>query len=70
MAEAACESDATAGVAFNYRYIPAIQVAKRMLDDGEFGEIRRFKGQYLQTGRQIPTQNGRGETMRTQPGAA
>jgi predicted dehydrogenase len=48
MAEAARESDATAGVAFNYRYIPAIQVAKRMLDDGEFGEIRRFKGQYLQ----------------------
>lgn len=48
MATAARGSDALAGVAFNYRYVPAIQLAKRMLDDGEFGEVRRFRGQYLQ----------------------
>ncbi len=48
MATAARESDALAGVAFNYRYVPAIQLAKRMLEEGKFGEIRRFRGQYLQ----------------------
>lgn len=48
MAEAARESDATAATGFNYRYVPALQLAKQMLDDGEFGEIRRVRGQYLQ----------------------
>jgi|AntDeeMinimDraft_4_1070355.scaffolds.fasta_scaffold05231_3 predicted dehydrogenase len=48
MVTAARGSDALAGVAFNYRYVPALQLAKRMLDDGEFGEIRRVRGQYLQ----------------------
>ena len=48
MAEAAKKSDATAGIGFNYRYVPALQLAKRMLDAGEFGEIRRIRGQYLQ----------------------
>ncbi|GGN94372.1 MULTISPECIES: Gfo/Idh/MocA family protein [Haloarcula] len=48
MAAAAEASDAIAGVAFNYRYLPAIQLAKRLLDAGEFGRIRRFHGQYLQ----------------------
>lgn len=48
MAAAARESDAIAGVGFNYRYVPALQLAKQMLDDGTFGEIRRFRGQYLQ----------------------
>jgi predicted dehydrogenase len=48
MAAAARESDAVAGAAFNYRYVPALQLAKRMLDAGEFGDIRRFRGRYLQ----------------------
>lgn len=48
MAETAQESNAKAGIAFNYRYVPAIQLAKRMIDNGEFGEIRRFNGKYLQ----------------------
>lgn len=48
MAAAARQSDALAGVAFNYRYMPAIQLAKRLLDAGEFGDIRRFRGKYLQ----------------------
>ena len=48
MAAAARESDAVAGAAFNYRYVPAVQLAKRMLDAGEFGDIRRFRGRYLQ----------------------
>lgn len=48
MAVAARESDALAGIAFNYRYVPAIQLAKQMLEEGKFGDIRRFRGQYLQ----------------------
>ncbi|WP_101295862.1 Gfo/Idh/MocA family protein [Halegenticoccus soli] len=48
MDSAARRSDALAGVAFNYRYVPAIQLAKRMTDAGDFGDIRRFRGQYLQ----------------------
>jgi len=48
MASAARRSDALAGIGFNYRYVPAIQLAKRMADAGAFGEIRRFRGQYFQ----------------------
>ncbi|WP_053949310.1 Gfo/Idh/MocA family protein [Halolamina sediminis] len=48
MAAAASEADATAAVGFNYRYVPAIQYAKRLIDAGELGEIRQFRGRYLQ----------------------
>jgi predicted dehydrogenase len=48
MATAARESDALSGCAFNYRYIPAIQYAKGLIDDGEIGDIRHFRGRYLQ----------------------
>ncbi|ELY51734.1 Gfo/Idh/MocA family protein [Natronolimnohabitans innermongolicus] len=50
MAEAAREAgdDVPAGCAFNYRFVPAIQYAKRLLEDGELGEIRHVRGRYLQ----------------------
>ncbi|GAA0450315.1 Gfo/Idh/MocA family oxidoreductase [Halococcus dombrowskii] len=48
MAEAASESDAIAGCAFNYRFVPAIQYAKNLIDAGELGEIRHVRGRYLQ----------------------
>jgi predicted dehydrogenase len=48
MATAASESNAIAGCAFNYRFIPAIQYAKGLIDDGEIGDIRHFRGRYLQ----------------------
>ena len=48
MATAADESDAIAGCAFNYRFVPAIQYAKNLIDAGEFGEIRHVRGRYLQ----------------------
>lgn len=48
MAEAAAVSDAVAGTAFNYRYVPAIQYAKNLIDAGELGEIRHVRGRYLQ----------------------
>ncbi|MFC7166350.1 Gfo/Idh/MocA family protein [Halospeciosus flavus] len=45
---AAEESDAHAVAAFNYRFVPAIQYAKNLIDDGELGEIRQVRGRYLQ----------------------
>lgn len=35
-------------VNFNYRRVPAIQLAKRLIEDGRLGEIRHFRAQYLQ----------------------
>lgn len=48
MAEAAAETDVPAGIAFNYRFVPAIQYAKRLIDAGELGELYHFRGRYLQ----------------------
>jgi predicted dehydrogenase len=35
-------------VCHNYRRVPAIVLAKRLIDAGEIGEIRHFRGTYLQ----------------------
>ncbi|HLT58424.1 MAG TPA: Gfo/Idh/MocA family oxidoreductase [Limnochordales bacterium] len=35
-------------VAFNYRRVPAVQLAKRMIEDGALGEIYHFRAVYLQ----------------------
>ena len=35
-------------VAFNYRRTPAIALAKKFIDEGRIGEIRNFRGTYLQ----------------------
>ena len=48
MTEAADEATVPAGCGFNYRFIPAIQYAKELIDRGELGEIRQFRGRYLQ----------------------
>ena len=34
--------------AFNYRFVPAIRLAKEMIDAGELGEIFHFRSRYLQ----------------------
>src|SRR5437588_4139498 len=34
--------------AFNYRFVPANRLAREMIDAGELGEIRHFRGRYLQ----------------------
>jgi predicted dehydrogenase len=34
--------------AFNYRFVPAIRLAREMLEAGELGEIYHFRGRYLQ----------------------
>ena len=48
MADAAENSDAVAATAFNYRFIPAIQYARRLIESGELGEIHQVRGRYLQ----------------------
>ena len=48
MADAASASDATAGIAFNYRFVPAIQLARQLIAEGELGEIHHVRAQYLQ----------------------
>lgn len=55
MADASERSDAIAGCAFNYRFVPAIRYAKNLIDAGELGEIRHVRGSYLQDWLTDPT---------------
>jgi len=48
MAAAAADSDAAAGIAFNYRFVPAIRYAKAMIEDGFLGEVHHVRAKYLQ----------------------
>jgi len=48
MRDAAVDAGVPAGCAFNYRFVPAIQYAKGLIDDGELGEIHHVRGRYLQ----------------------
>jgi len=48
MADAAADASVPAGVAFNYRFVPAIQYAKNLIGAGELGDLRHFRGRYLQ----------------------
>jgi predicted dehydrogenase len=48
MVEAAADADVPAGIAFNYRFIPAVQYARSLIADGELGEIYHVRGRYLQ----------------------
>jgi predicted dehydrogenase len=34
--------------AFNYRFVPAVRLARELIDAGEIGEIRHFRAAYLQ----------------------
>jgi predicted dehydrogenase len=51
MAEAARQAAARgvrSMVAFNYRRVPAVALAKRLVDEGRIGQIRHVRAQYLQ----------------------
>jgi predicted dehydrogenase len=43
---------AAAGVkhmcAFNYRFVPAVRLARELIEAGELGDLRHFRGRYLQ----------------------
>lgn len=34
--------------AFNYRFVPAVRLARRLIESGELGQIHHFRGRYLQ----------------------
>jgi predicted dehydrogenase len=34
--------------AFNYRFVPAVRLAKEIIDSGDIGELRHFRARYLQ----------------------
>jgi predicted dehydrogenase len=48
MVEAARGSNAKSMVCFNYRYAPAIQLAKQIIEEGRVGEIRHWRAVFLQ----------------------
>jgi predicted dehydrogenase len=41
--------------AFNYRFVPAVRLARELIQAGELGEIRHFRGRYLQDWGDDPT---------------
>ncbi len=41
--------------AFNYRFVPAVRLAREIIDAGELGVIRHFRGRYLQDWGDDPT---------------
>jgi len=48
MAEAAEKAGVRSMTDFNYRFVPAIQLAKRLIDEGKLGKIYHYRGTYLQ----------------------
>ena len=48
MWQAVAAAGVPALVAFNYRFVPALRLAREMIEAGELGEIRHFRGRYLQ----------------------
>ncbi len=48
MLEAAEKAGVKHAVCFNYRFLPAVQLAKKLIDDGRIGEIHHYRATYLQ----------------------
>jgi predicted dehydrogenase len=48
MHAAAKETGVVTMISYNYRHTPALQMAKRLIDEGRIGEILTFRGYYLQ----------------------
>ena len=40
---------------FNYRFVPAVRLARELIDEGTLGELRHFRGRYLQDWGDDPT---------------
>lgn len=48
MLEAANQAGIVHMIGFNYRFSPAVRLAKRLIDSGRLGEIRHFRAWFLQ----------------------
>lgn len=46
--EAAVRNNVKHQIGFNYRFVPALRLAKQMIDSGKLGRIFHFRGFYLQ----------------------
>ncbi len=55
MAKAVKKAGVKAMVAFNYRRVPAIQLAKKLIDEGMIGKIYHYRATYLQDWIMDPT---------------
>src|SRR6058998_2413295 len=40
---------------FNYRFVPAVRLARELIEEGALGELRHFRGRYLQDWGDDPT---------------
>ncbi|MCG8478802.1 MAG: Gfo/Idh/MocA family oxidoreductase [Spirochaetales bacterium] len=54
IARAAAAADATFGMVFQYRFVPAIVRARQLIDEGRLGRIFTFRAEYLHSGYQNP----------------
>jgi predicted dehydrogenase len=48
MLEAAEQAGVKHAICFNYRFLPAVQLAKQIIDEGRLGEIHHYRATYLQ----------------------
>lgn len=67
MRDAAAAAGVANAVGFNYRYVPAVALAKQLLDEGRLGELRHYRALYLQdyqsTGDQKRSSGGAGAVL-------
>jgi len=54
MREAARRAEVQVGMTFNYRFVPAVQRARQLIQAGMLGQIYSFRADYLHTGYQDP----------------
>ncbi len=54
IAAAVRASDARFGMVFQYRFVPAILRAKRLIDEGRIGRVFTYRAEYLHSGYQNP----------------
>jgi len=54
--ELADDTGLTNAVGFNYRYVPAVALARELVDAGRLGELRHYRGLYLQDYQVLGTQ--------------
>ena len=55
-------------VCFNYRRVPAIALAKRMIENGDLGRIYHFRARYLQDWIADPSFRSSGDCKKRSPG--
>ncbi len=54
IAREAEKAGVSVGMTFNYRFVPALMRAKRMISDGMLGDVYSFRAEYFHTGYQDP----------------